>query len=354
MESVSRSDPLESNATHARSRSLSRNSSLSSTRNYYGISETGSDHGETAERPIILNNRAGKTASTFLQTSRQPAFVLKPSQIEGIKRNGPLITREEGEENIYSSARDSRAGIATPVEESRLPFSSRNSLPLVGHDQYASSTMTILNSIGGGESLNVKSSYDPLLYQNPTRERQDTEETKLSTKPVTRQPVPVVNPFVPVLDTKGKKVKNYKLHAGKNRFYLGGMLITSLDNPITFLIVVTLSILLPTLFYLASGPFLWFDSTLGAGGKAVLIILGWLVAMMWTNMLRTAFRDPGILPRGLDLISERKWIDGGDGGGAWKSEPKYLRIKDGVVISKCEFLFRIRSKCRILTRRRRV
>ncbi len=59
---------------------------------------------------------------------------------------------------------------------------------------------------------------------------------------------------------------------------------------------------------------------------------------MWLQC-KTAWRDPGILPRDLDRRPERKWVDdyGGPGVGGWRAEPKYLRIKEGVVASKwCE------------------
>ena len=36
-------------------------------------------------------------------------------------------------------------------------------------------------------------------------------------------------------------------------------------------------------------------------------------------------------------MPERKWVeDLGEGEGGWKAEPKYMRIKEGVVASKCE------------------
>lgn len=61
---------------------------------------------------------------------------------------------------------------------------------------------------------------------------------------------------------------------------------------------------------------------------------------------KTALSDPGILPRALDETPERKWVDdlyedgggeGEDGRGGWRAEPKWVRIGEGIVPSKCEF-----------------
>lgn len=66
----------------------------------------------------------------------------------------------------------------------------------------------------------------------------------------------------------------------------------------------------------------------------------------------TAWRDPGILPRHLDPVPERKWVAdlGGEGVGGWRAEPKYVRIKEGVVASKCEFFFAASAESWLTTR----
>lgn len=59
--------------------------------------------------------------------------------------------------------------------------------------------------------------------------------------------------------------------------------------------------------------------------------------------LRTAFSDPGILPRDLDPVPPRKWVlrsrageDSTASDGEWLVEAKWIRVRDGgVVASKC-------------------
>ena len=149
--------------------------------------------------------------------------------------------------------------------------------------------------------------------------------------------IPIDHPFVPIYSPSGKKMRNYQLHGGNNRFFLAGRIITSSDNPFPFLASLFLAFVLPIIFLASSAPFLW--TQFNGGGKATLFIFVYLVALMWTNMLVTATRDPGILPRSLDISPERKWIENlaGEGLGGWKAELKYMRVREGVVGSKwCE------------------
>lgn len=150
--------------------------------------------------------------------------------------------------------------------------------------------------------------------------------------------IPVDQPFVPVYSPSGRKLRNYQLHDGNNRFLLAGRLVTSSDNPFPFIASLLLALVLPILFLASSAPFLW--TRFNGGGKASLFIFAYLVSIMWTNMLVTAMKDPGILPRSLDTVPERKWIENlaGEELGGWKAEMKFLRVREkGVVASKwCE------------------
>jgi hypothetical protein len=106
---------------------------------------------------------------------------------------------------------------------------------------------------------------------------QSTNDAEISTGPT----------FVPRLDSTGKKIRNYQVFTSANRFYLGGRLLSSSDNPIPFLLCLLLSFLLPILFLAFSGPYL--VSQLGAGGKAAIAIFVWLSAIMITSMVRPFF-----------------------------------------------------------------
>lgn len=63
--------------------------------------------------------------------------------------------------------------------------------------------------------------------------------------------------------------------------------------------------------------------------------------------MKASLSDPGILPRNLDPTPQRKYIENEDAltaggekgvsGGQFVAETKYLRVRDGVVGSKCTF-----------------
>ncbi|GAA5905970.1 hypothetical protein JCM5296_001304 [Sporobolomyces johnsonii] len=144
-------------------------------------------------------------------------------------------------------------------------------------------------------------------------------------------------PLTPVTDPTGHALRNYQLHPGGNRFFLAGRLLSSRDNPWPFTVSLALAVAMPALFFAFSGPFLW--QHLGGGGKASIFVFLYLCLVMWSSMLKTAWTDPGIVPRALDLTPQRKWVEdlNGTGQGGFRAEPRYLRVKEGVVASKwCE------------------
>lgn len=206
------------------------------------------------------------------------------------------------------------------------------------HYHYASSAMTILNS-GGGDGVGSKTSRDPLLDLKSRNTRAEggggTTNSTRSVEPPSHlfddTPTPILSP------TTGRQMRNYQLHSGLNRFYLSGRLLTSSASLVPFLLCLLLGLLLPVLFLAASGPFLWHH--LGGGGKASLFLFAWLAAIMLSNMIVCALRDPGILPRGLDREPEKRWVENDveEGGGSMRADPRYVRIGDGVVATKCEF-----------------
>jgi palmitoyltransferase ZDHHC9/14/18 len=160
------------------------------------------------------------------------------------------------------------------------------------------------------------------------------------------------------VDEKGRRVRNYERHEGGNRFYGGGRLITSRDSAFPFLASLAIALLLPILFFIFAGSWLWF--TLRAG-KAAAVIVAYLVGIMWSSMLRTAWRDPGIsgsqavsrmthaeadfatVPRNLhdpdiEYIACPYGAEEDIGGGrAEQPKPRYVRYREEMVISKCAF-----------------
>jgi palmitoyltransferase ZDHHC9/14/18 len=143
-------------------------------------------------------------------------------------------------------------------------------------------------------------------------------------------------------------LKRYQLHQGRNRFLLGGLLMTSRDNVLPFLASLLLAIILPILWITFVGRGLWEndnnnDRGSGPGGmKGVVIVFVYLTLIFWSSMIKTSLSDPGILPRNLDPQPIRKYVEhdedvnhSGGGKGEFVAEVKYLRVRDGVVGSKC-------------------
>ncbi|SPO30361.1 related to ERF2 - subunit of a palmitoyltransferase [Ustilago trichophora] len=89
--------------------------------------------------------------------------------------------------------------------------------------------------------------------------------------------------------------RNYRNHKGDNRFFLGGLLMTSGDNPLPFILSYLLLLALGGLFFGFEAK--WLSDNISPAVIAVFAYI-WLQAVV--NMGVTAFRDPGIIPRNLD------------------------------------------------------
>jgi hypothetical protein len=87
-----------------------------------------------------------------------------------------------------------------------------------------------------------------------------------------------------------RRLRQYKLHPGANRFYLKGRILTS-ASPVPFLVSLLIAFFLPVTFLVFNGEWLVRDLK---GGAAVVAFFIYLTLLMWVNMLRAAWRDPGI------------------------------------------------------------
>ncbi|KAK9898629.1 hypothetical protein P389DRAFT_167155 [Cystobasidium minutum MCA 4210] len=137
-------------------------------------------------------------------------------------------------------------------------------------------------------------------------------------------------------------------YGGNNRFLLGGRLVTSGDSPLPFIASFLLSVALIGAFFAFEAQWLWDASPSGIGspgGKAIIFLFLYAALIMWTSMLRTSLRDPGIIVKGLD--PEPDWesvavpVGGEDDltGTGMGQQPKlrYFRVRDDNVSSKwCE------------------
>ncbi|KAK4702744.1 hypothetical protein P7C70_g3473, partial [Phenoliferia sp. Uapishka_3] len=300
-------------------------------------SQQGHDYsGSLGGPPLSPFDFSGRTPSA--KASREPLLDFPSSAAKDANSSSPNLPRSPPRPHGHvRSISDeikitSRKSVEGAVHRARLSFSN-------GMSMSRSNSDNAVGKLPGSQQLpDVPSSgeYERSVIEKQLRQHDDSN---LIGAPSNRAPaggttvVPI--PLEPVVDEKGRKVRNYKLHPGANRFFLAGRLVSSKDNPTPFIISLCLAIVLPILFFAFSGPFLWHH--LGGGGKSSIFIFVWLTGLMVTSMCKTAWTDPGIIPRGLDRVPERKWVeDLGEGEGGWKAEPKYMRIKEGIVASKCE------------------
>lgn len=203
------------------------------------ISAHSQDHSTSSHHPLALSDiQAFNT-----KASREP--LVEPSPLA--PRLSPVHPRHS----------------YTKSNESRL---SRHSIEAVVKRLLVSSPSSREGQVGGGEDGE---------HSRPSRPAtQSADDPQISTGPT----------HVPRIDSTGKKIRNYQVFTSANRYYLGGRILSSSDNPIPFLLCLLLSILLPVLFLAFSGPYL--VSQLGAGGQASIAIFVWLSAIMVTSMVR--------------------------------------------------------------------
>ena len=143
------------------------------------------------------------------------------------------------------------------------------------------------------------------------------------------------------------------LTGGNNRFYCAGRLISSGESPFPLIASFAVTIFLPAIFLAFESQWLWSSSSPtsspiggigGTGCRAVLIIFAYCTLIMWSSMLRTSFRDPGIIVKGLDR--EPDWetfavpiggLDDMTGTGVGQRiKPRMIEMREVTVSSKCK------------------
>lgn len=89
--------------------------------------------------------------------------------------------------------------------------------------------------------------------------------------------------------------RNYTQHAGSNRFFLCGLVMTADANPSYFLLSLFILVALGGLWLGFEASYQWHHLS-----PAVVIVFAYLWAGTIVHMLVTAWRDPGVVPRDLD------------------------------------------------------
>ncbi|CAJ0930011.1 unnamed protein product, partial [Mesorhabditis belari] len=95
--------------------------------------------------------------------------------------------------------------------------------------------------------------------------------------------------------TNGKRARKWEMHQGRNRFFCNGRFITSRQSGVFLFTVFLISTTL-TLFFVFESYFLFHE---------VFFLLPFIAAVLalfvLSNLFRTSFMDPGILPRATNL-----------------------------------------------------
>ncbi|EIW60148.1 uncharacterized protein TRAVEDRAFT_27826 [Trametes versicolor FP-101664 SS1] len=133
----------------------------------------------------------------------------------------------------------------------------------------------------------------------------------------------------PVLDSRtGKPMRNYQLHPSRNRFFLGGRLLTGGDSPWAFIasLIVVLSI---TGIWFGTTCVWWWQNE----SPAVAAVGAYMCLLTISSMFATAFRDPGILPRNLDPDPPYPASSSSEGS-LRQPLPRDLKVRAGIVRTK--------------------
>ncbi|OCF43186.1 hypothetical protein I317_03031 [Kwoniella heveanensis CBS 569] len=119
-------------------------------------------------------------------------------------------------------------------------------------------------------------------------------------------------------------------------FFCGGRLMTGGDNYLSLAVVLVVLLGLSGVWLATTGAWLWVNGReyglVRGGGVAITIIFAYLFLLCFSSLMASAFRDPGIIPRKLDLdppsFQNDDW---------WEAYPRELTVKEGkITVKYCE------------------
>ncbi|TFY50199.1 hypothetical protein EVG20_g11661, partial [Dentipellis fragilis] len=122
-----------------------------------------------------------------------------------------------------------------------------------------------------------------------------------------------------------RPLRNYELLPSRNRFFLRGRLLTGGDSPWAFIGSLVLAFGISGVWFGTTCVWWWHNES-----PAVAAIGAYMCLLTISTMLTTAFRDPGILPRGLDPDPPYPSTSPSDGG-ARAPLPRDLKVRAGIV-----------------------
>ncbi|PCH37866.1 hypothetical protein WOLCODRAFT_135887 [Wolfiporia cocos MD-104 SS10] len=134
--------------------------------------------------------------------------------------------------------------------------------------------------------------------------------------------------FTPIIDSQTHKPKrNYQLHPSRNRFFLRGHILTGGDTPWAFFGSLTVVFGITGVWFGTTCAWWWVHES-----PAVAAVGAYMCLLTISSMFATAFRDPGILPRDLDL--DPPYPPPGSTETLVAPYPRDLKVRAGVVRTK--------------------
>ena len=221
----------------------------------------------------------------------------------------------------------SREPLLSPLEQVHAQESRRQSLASVGGVR--NSLERIFRRSFSGESLRVplrKERSSQALSPVSDHTNKDRKQARFVIPPVEGLNV-VHPPWMKPLGTSratGKLARNYELHAGANRFLFRGRAMLGGDLPFAFICTLLVYSIFVGFWMGTTCVWWWKNLSPALAGVGVYLCLLTLSAL-----LATAFRDPGILPRDLDLDAPLPHNSDGDSASAVPL-PREIRVRDEV------------------------
>ncbi|KAH7873560.1 DHHC palmitoyltransferase-domain-containing protein [Lentinula edodes] len=133
---------------------------------------------------------------------------------------------------------------------------------------------------------------------------------------------------VPMYTPHGKIIRKWQLHPSRNKFFLNGRMLTGGDSPWAFIASFSVLCAIAGIWFGTTCRWWWLQE--GAGGKVLVCVAGYLTLIVITSMLKTAFTDPGILPRNLDPDPPYPSTSPSDGG-VRAPMPRDLKVRADIV-----------------------
>ncbi|KAF9014088.1 DHHC palmitoyltransferase-domain-containing protein [Cyathus striatus] len=130
---------------------------------------------------------------------------------------------------------------------------------------------------------------------------------------------------MPVVDTNGTPLRRYQLHPSRNWFFFRGRILTGGDSPLAFIATFMLLLGIAGVWFGTTCVWWWENESPAVAGVGA-----YLALLTVSNMLATAFRDPGIIPRDLDPEPPYPATSPSDGGPR-APMPRDLKVRSDVV-----------------------